>query len=204
MEKTVYFRTFEETDADSIYQWKNDDNLKKLSVGLNRRMCKNEALEWVKARMMHNPYQYWWAICAKDTDKIIGYMSLNNIHYINRSAEFGGLVIGDKEYQDGYAWIESYLFLYEYAFDRLGLNRVFGMNLVDHTTSSFIGSIFFSQKEGVLRQAIFKNGQYHDAVIGALLREDYVAHKEKGDYEMEAVMKRMFKKIRESKHQKHV
>ena len=115
MEKTVYFRAFEESDAPLIYQWTNDDELKKLSVGLNRRICMDEALDWVKARMRHDPYQAWWAICAKDTNKMIGYMSLNNIHYINRSAEFGGIVIGDNDYRDGYAWIESYLFIYGYA-----------------------------------------------------------------------------------------
>lgn len=199
MEKTVFFRTFEEEDVPLIYQWMNDDGLKKLSVGLNRRMSREEALNWVKRRMEHDQYNYWWAICAKDTNRMIGYMSLNNIHYINRSAEFGGITIGDINYRDGYAWIESYLFLYEYAFERLGMNRVYGNNLVDHTTSSFIGSVFFSQKEGVLRQAYFKNGKFYDAVIGALLKDDYMAHKECGDYELDAIMKRMFKKIRELK-----
>lgn len=204
MEETVYFRTFEEEDAELIYKWMNDDELKKLSVGLNRRVSREEALNWVKRRMEHDQYNYWWAICAKDTNRMIGYLSLNNIHYINRSAEFGGLLIGDKNYQDGYAWVQAYLFLYEYAFERLGMNRVYGTHLVDHTTSSFIGSVFFSQKEGVLRQAFFKNGKYHDAVIGALLRDDYMMHKDNGDYELDAVMRRMFKKIRESKKQKNV
>jgi RimJ/RimL family protein N-acetyltransferase len=199
MEKTVYFRSFEEEDAELIYKWMNDDDLKKLSVGVNRRMCRDEALEWVKARMRDDRNNVWWAICAKDTNKLIGYMSLNSIHYINRSADFGGLVIGDKEYQDGSAWIESYLFLYEYAFERLGMNRVYGVHLVDHSTTSFIGSVFFSQKEGIMRQAFYKNGRFYDASIGALLSEDYFAHKQCGDYELEAVMKRMMKKIRETK-----
>ena len=98
MEKTVYFRTFEEEDAPLIYQWMNDDELKKLSVGLNRRMSREEALNWVRCRMEHDQYNYWWAICAKDTNKMIGYMSLNSIHYINRSADFGGIIIGDNNY----------------------------------------------------------------------------------------------------------
>lgn len=204
MEKTVYFRAFEEEDADAIYKWMNDDELKKMSVGLNKKICKNEALEWVRARMIHNPYQAWWAICAKDNDKIIGYMSLNNIHYINSSAEFGGLIIGDKDYQDGSAWVESYLFLYEYAFDRLGLNRVYGTHLADHSTTNFIGSVFYGQQEGILRQAYYKNGFFHDAIIGSLLREEYMEHKEKGEYDLEAVMKRMLKKIRETKRKKNV
>ena len=38
MKKTVYFRSFEEDDASLIYKWMNDDELKSLSTGLNRRM----------------------------------------------------------------------------------------------------------------------------------------------------------------------
>lgn len=203
MDKTVYFRSFEEEDAELIYKWMNDDELKKMSVGVNRRLCRDEALDWVKARMRDSRSQVFWAICSKDTHEMIGYMSLNNIHYINRSAEFGGLVIGNHNYQDGIAWMESYLFLYEYAFERLGMNRVYGTHLVEHTSSTFMGSIFFAQREGVLRQAFFKDGVFHDAVIGSLLREDYMVHKERGDYELEAVMKRMIKKIRDTKKIRH-
>ena len=92
MEKTVYFRAFEEEDAELIYKWMNDDELKKMSVGVNRRMCRGEALEWVKARMFDNRYQVYWAICSKENDKMIGYASLVNIHYINRSAETGAIM----------------------------------------------------------------------------------------------------------------
>lgn len=202
MEKTVYFRAFEEEDTELIYKWMNDDELKKLSVGVNHRMCHNDVLTWVRARMSDSRSQVFWAICAKDTNEMIGYMSLNNIHYVNRSAEFGGLVIGNRNYQDGIAWIESYLFLYEYAFERLGMNRVYGTHLVDHSTTSFMGAVFFTQQEGILRQAYYKNGKFYDASIGALLSKDYFAHKENGDYELDAVMKRIMKKIRESKKNK--
>ena len=199
MEKTVYFRAFEEEDADAIYQWMNDDELKKLSVGLNKKICKNEALEWVKARMMHNPYQAWWAICSKTNNKIIGYTYLANIHYINRSAEFGGLIIGDKDYYDGFAWIESYLFVYEYAFERLGLNRVYGTRIMEHKQTQAMGLVMFSKQEGILRQAVYKNGQYHDLSIGSLLSSEYYEHKNNGDYEIPAIIKRMKKARREMK-----
>lgn len=196
---SVYFRAFEEEDSELIYQWMNDDELKKMSVGLNRRMCRDEAFEWVKARMRHHDYSVFWAICAKDTNKMIGYTCLTNIHYINRSAVFGGLVIGDKEYQDGMAWIESYLFVYEYGFERLNLNRIEGTILIGHKASSTLGNVMFSEKEGVLRQAAYKNGKFYDVVIGALLRDDYFMHKEKGEYELSAVLKRLTKTIRERK-----
>lgn len=39
MKNTVYFRAFEEDDARFIYEWTNNDELKTLSIGLNRRIC---------------------------------------------------------------------------------------------------------------------------------------------------------------------
>lgn len=198
MERTVYFRSFEEDDATLIYQWLNDDDLKALSIGLNRRLCKDEALDWVKARMCHNPYQVWWAICAKDTNEMIGYVSLTDIHYINSSANFSGIMIGDKNYQDGFAWIETYLFVYEYAFERLGLNRVYGDAIAEHTTSQMMRKLMFETIEGIQRQAAFKNGRYYDVSMASLLRSEYMEHKEKGDYEMSAILKHL-RQLRKNK-----
>ena len=191
MEKTVYFRTFEENDADLIYQWMNDDELKKLSTGLNRRMCRDEALEWVKARMRHNNYQVFWAICAKDTDKMIGYACLTDIHYINSSANFSGVIIGDKKYQDGMAWIETYLFVYEYAFERLNLNRLYGSAIDNHKTTMAMRKAMFKTREGVMRQAAFKNGKYYDVSMSSILRDEYFEHKDAGEYEVMSVLKRL-------------
>lgn len=191
MDNTVYFRAFEEEDAPIIYKWMNDDDLKQLSIGLNRRMCHDEVLDWVKARMRHNPYQVWWAICAKDTDRLIGYMSLTDIHYINSSANFSGIMIGDSLYQDGFAWIESYLFLYEYAFERLGLNRVYGEALADHKVTRAMSMAMFAKTEGVLRQSVFKNGTFHDIVIASLMRNEYFEHKANGDYEIRKIIRRV-------------
>lgn len=199
MEKTVYFRAFEESDAPLIYQWTNDDDLKKLSVGLNRRICMDEALEWVKARMRHNPYQAWWAICAKDADKMIGYAYLTDIHYINSSANYGGIVIGDRDYQDGMAWIETYLFVHEYAFERLGINRLYGEALLKHNTSNMMRKLMYWTIEGIQRQAVYKNGGFHDVSMASLLKDEYFSHKANGDYEIPAILKHLRQLKKENK-----
>jgi len=204
MERTVFFRAFEEEDAELIYKWMNDDELKNLSVGLNRCMCREEALDWVKARMQHHDYRVFWAICAKDTGKMIGYACLTDIHYINSSANFSGIMIGDKQYQDGSALIETYLFIYEYVFERLNLNRLYGCSIDDHQMTRAIGSAMFTIKEGVMRQATFKNGRYYDLIIGSILKDEYFEHKVNGDYEVSAVLKRVVKIIREQKKQKSI
>ena len=199
MEKTVYFRAFEEGDAPLIHQWKNDDNLNALTVGLNKKTCLAEDLEWLKSHMMHHPYSAYWAICAKDTDKMIGWACLTNIHYINSSAETGAIVIGDSEYNDGFAWVETVLFLFEYAFERLGLNRVYGESLLGHRISNLVEDLMFMTREGVFRQAAFKNGRFYDISYAAILKDEYFAHKEAGDYEIPAVIRRLKKLRKESK-----
>jgi len=192
MEKTVFFRAFEEDDIDAIYRWKNDDELNKMTVGLNRKICRDDVAKWVRCKMPHNPYEVFWAICPKDEPhKIIGYAQLTEIHYINSSANFSGILIGEKNYQNGFAWLETYLFVMEYAFEHLGLNRLYGSSIIGHKDSNHIGKLLLWTREGILRQAIFKNGKFYDEAIGSILKADYFDYKSKGLYELKAILKRL-------------
>jgi len=190
MEKTVYFRAFEEEDAELIYKWMNDDELKKMSIGVNRRMCRDEVTDWVKARMRDSRSQIFWAICSICDKRLIGYICLTDIHYINRSACLGGMII-DKEYQDGFAWIEAHQFVFEYVFERLGLNRIYGESLVGHKQSNLMESVMFFTKEGIKREAYFKNGKFYDSSCVGLLQKEYFEHKNAGDYETKSIIKRI-------------
>ena len=193
MEKTVYFRAFEPEDAILIHQWKNSDELNELTVGLNKKTTMDDDLRWLNGVKDHHPYYAYWAICSKESDKMIGYASLVNIHYINSSAETGALMIADPNFNDGIAWIESVLFLFEYAFERLGLNRVYGKSLVGHKTSNTLGPLMYMEVEGTLRQAAYKNGKFYDLQYVGLLKDEYLAHKEAGDYELANVIRRLRK-----------
>ncbi len=200
MEPTVSFRDFEERDIDFIYKCKNDEKLNSMIVGNWHPFSFEEAVKWVHGCMGEHETYKFWAIATNDDEKrSVGWVSLSEIDKANRSACFYGLVIGDEEYHDGFAWIESYLFIYEYAFERLGLNRVYGTRLMEHKQTKAMGLIMFSKREGVLRQAVYKNGQYHDLSIGSLLSSEYFEHKNNGDYEISAIIRRIKKARKEMK-----
>lgn len=192
MKKIICFRTFEESDIDSFYRWMNDDELTKMTVGLSRKMSREEITSWVRNKIPHNPYEVFWAICTNDDEqRLIGYVSLSKIHYINSCAQFGGILIGDPKYQGGVAWIQIYQFVLEYVFERLGLNRLGGRAITEHPqTITMMESLFFD-KEGVERQSVFKNGRYYDVQTHALLKGDYFMHKNAGEYEFPSIMKRI-------------
>lgn len=197
MNTTVYFRSFEEEDVELIYQWMNDDELKKLSVGLNKRMSMEECRGWIEARKNSSNYQYYWAICSVKERKMIGYAFVTNIHFINRTAEFGGIIIGDPDYHNGLAWIETYLFVLGFVFDRLNLNRFSDTAITEHVSSNTIAEVFYFQKEGILREAVFKNGRYYDLSLMSILSKDYYTHKNAGDYELKKIIRRFSKESRE-------
>ncbi len=187
----VFFRAFELEDAEKIYKWFNDDSLLKQTVGLNRKISKEEAEQWVSARKNHNPYSVHWAICANTTGEMIGYINLIDIHYINSSANIGGIVIGEKEYNNGLPWLESYQFVLEYAFERLGLNRVYESHMEDHPSSGMIAQLMFMTEEGIHRKAAFKNGVFHNVVYTSILKDEYFSHKNNGEYEIKNLIRRI-------------
>ncbi len=196
---SVYFRSLEPSDAELIYKWQNDQEMMKNAVGLARPWSMTECRNWIEAKTKHDPYNYWFAICLNDgSGKMIGYTGVNSIHYINSSATCNAIVIGEKEYRDGITWIDTYLLIFDFVFNKLHLNRYYGQHSETQKITDFAEQLFFFTKEGVGREAIYLNGKYIDIYYKSLLRREYLEHLEKGDYELMAIIKR-FKKLNKNK-----
>lgn len=192
MLSTVCFREFEERDVDFIYKCKNDEKLNSMIVGHFRPYTYEEARKWVEGCMGDHDTYHFWAICTNDEEKrIVGWISLSEIDKINQSACFHGIVIADKDYRNGFAWIESYCFILEYAFEHLGLNRLYGSSIIGNKNSNIAGELFLFTKEGVLREAVIKNDIRYDVRLSSILRKEYFINKKSGKYELRAILKRL-------------
>lgn len=189
---TVLFRDFVETDIDSIFRWKNDEKLNSMIVGLWHPFTYEEAANWVYGCMGEHETYKFWAICANDEEKkIIGWTSLSKIDKLNKTACFNGIVIADPLYRDGFAWIETYLFVYNYAFEKLQLDSVYGSALTDHITSQTMRRVMYGRTIELQKNAVFRNGKYHDVSKGVLYSKDYFYHKTNGDYTLSSILKRI-------------
>jgi RimJ/RimL family protein N-acetyltransferase len=192
MKPYVLFRDFEERDIDFIYKCKNDEHLNSMIVGKYKPFSYDDAVKWVHGCMgEHDTYKFW-AVCTNDDERrIVGWVSISQIDYENQSVCFHGIVIGDKAYNDGFAWIESHIFVFQYCFEILKMNRVYSESLVGHRNSNNIGKIIYLMTEGIKRQAVYKNGKFYDVLFVSLLKDEYFEHKNNGDYEMKAILKRI-------------
>lgn len=193
--KTVFFRAFEPEDAQLIYKWKNDHEMMRDAVGMPRPVSMAECNEWVAQCAKRDPFNFWFAICLNDdSKKMIGYTAVNNVHFVNSSATCNVIVIGDKECRDGISWLETNLFIREFVFEKLHLNRYYGQFSETQRMTFLANKLFYSTIEGVARQAIWSKGQYHDLYMVSMLREEYLLHKNKGDYELSSLIRR-FRKL---------
>lgn len=194
MNKTVSFRDFEERDIDFVFKCKNDAELNSMIVGNYHPFSYGEAEKWVHGCMGEHETYKFWAVCTNDDEqRIVGWVSLSQIDKKNRSACSHGIVIGDPEYRNGLAWVESILFVNEYVFEVLKFNRIYGTCRADHKLSVQLGPALFKKQEGYFREALFCDGKFVDIIYSSLLAREYFEHKEKGEYEVESVVRRLVK-----------
>lgn len=191
---SVYLRAFEPDDYLLINKWRNDVEMQKLTCGPIRYVSTEMEKAWVHDKMMNNRTDIYLAICVNDdTGKMIGYTSLNDIDYINRSVCGGGIVIGDNDYRDGQALADATYMKLDYVFNELNMNRYYAKCLSEHIMSKSLMESFFFEYEGVERQAVYKCGKYHDVCRYSLLSNNFNEQFLIGNYEPNIIYKRLAK-----------
>lgn len=82
-------------------------------------------------------------------------------------------MIGEPIYWDkGYGTEVTILLLY-HAFMVMGLQRIESRQLTDNIASISISEKTGYKKEGILRKAVFKNGEYRDLNLISIIRDDF-------------------------------
>lgn len=204
MSRNIKFRAFREEDCALLNKWRNDEDIQKLVGRYFRYVSLEMEREWVKKVMLDNTVNIYLAICLNDeSEQMIGYTSINEINYHDRTAILGGLVFGEKEKRDSDILIDYYLMIFDYAFNQLNLNRLYGNCLESHKSTIRMACMMGQVVEGVSRQAIFKNGAYQNLINLSILKEDYQKLMDSGGYEFKKIIKRLTKIKKEGYYKKH-
>jgi hypothetical protein len=98
--------------------------------------------------------------------------ALINITTKTKSAELH-CVIGDTSYWKGGYGSETYKLLMDYGFEELGLNKIYGYQLLHNYGAHRVVEKLGWKREGLLRQEMYGHGKLHDVYYVACLREDW-------------------------------
>ena len=172
--ESVYFRSLSASDIENrYYEWFNDEVTSKNNSHSIFPETKEDATQFHK-ELKDNNSMVHFAIIDIETDMHIGCCSLQCIDWISRSAEMAR-IIGKKDFRGKGIGTEVGKMLLEYGFNTLNLNKIWVGNVA--TNEAAIGSknkLGFTV-DGVLREANFKNGTYHDVVISSILKREYTS-----------------------------
>jgi RimJ/RimL family protein N-acetyltransferase len=168
----IYLRAFEMEDYKKINQWRKDAEMYELTAGPKRFVSSEVEKRWVEEKIF-SKNELYLAICLSSNDTIIGYISMKNIDTHNRTACWSGYVIGDKESREKGNASQAVMLLLEYAFEELGMNRVYAEALEENKVSLTLCASLGFKREGVLRNHVFKNNAYHNLVQLGMLKGEF-------------------------------
>lgn len=190
MDSIVCFRDFEERDIDFVYKCKNNEKLWEYTVGDFHKFSYEEAVEWVHGCMRDDPTYKFWAICKNDeTRDIVGWCGIAKIDYEKKTVEGHGIVIGDRDYNDGFTWIETLLFIVRYVFETLCFEKLTTYWLPNHPMSRNL--VCFIRPDSIETIIIEGNGRSRNVELVSFSKEDYYYYRDSGNLEMRDIIQRI-------------
>lgn len=171
----VYLRGIQKEDfTERMYNWANDDEVTHYMFTGLKPSTKEGMEKWFNDTInsINSNSEVVFTIVDKESDKPIGLVGLYSINHQIHSAEFR-IIIGEKSYWGKGIGSECARWVIGYAFRSLNMNKVWlGVN------EENLGAVKSYEKagfihEGRLRQEIYRNNRYYDAVKMSLLKSEW-------------------------------
>lgn len=171
--ETIHLRALEETDLNTEYlQWLNDEEVCQFNSHAVFPNTQRKMGAYYESLQNQNN-NIVFAIVYSETNKHIGNVSLQNINWVSRSGEFA-ILLGAKQYWGKGIAREAMALIMEYGFKRLNLYRIYCGTFEGNVAMRKLAKKFNMREEGIRREALFKNGKYHDIYeFGVTYKEYY-------------------------------
>ncbi len=153
-------------------EWLNDWEVSRFLVpGVPLLMNLADETDWFE-RQRQDKDNLVFAILALPEKQLIGNCGLHRLDWKNRAAMLG-IVLGDKNYWNKGYGTDATRTLVRFAFEQLGLNRVeLGVYDFNPRAIRAYEKAGF-RRDGVRRQALYRDGTFHDVYLMGILRQDW-------------------------------
>lgn len=163
--KRVRLRPFEVRDFEAAWEMLNDPETRRLT-GTHATFTREAAGRWYRARGQTSD-RLDLVVATRTDDRMVGEAVLSDLDVDNHSCGFRISLVGPSVFGRGYG-TEATRLMVAHAFD-VGVHRVslevFAFNVRARRVYEKAGFIV----EGVRRDALYWEGEYHDAVLMARL-----------------------------------
>jgi len=165
----TYLRAFEESDITE--EWLNDPEITRYLGTKKYEPTVSSVKTWLE-RHHDNTTNLAFAIIDKATDSNVGTISLDNIRWVHRTAEFH-MMLNPKSFLVQDCGEEAMSLTIDYAFQRMGLRKLLHSADTDEAEKIHMIEKLGFQSEVLHLQQIFMDGEYHDLVIHGLFSHEF-------------------------------
>ena len=163
----ITLRAIEEEDASVLQCMINDPEIESSVVGFSYPVSMAEQKEWISGLKDDKNIRY----AIDNGSGMVGVAIISSIDFKNRVANLNIKLMKTARGM-GYAKRAINLML-KYCFYELNLNCITANVLANNSSSNNLWQNLGFNIDGVLRQRVYKNGQYTDLLAYSLLRDEY-------------------------------
>lgn len=161
----ITLRAFELEDAEIVRKWRFDfDNYDYFYEFTPTSQYSNEI--WVQ-NTLKKQSEINFVVEDNKSKNSIGIISLINIDYRNQKCEMGRVLIGDKKFRGKGIGLDIGTLLVNYAFNHLNMRKIYCEVFADNTAALSLYKKLGFVEEGLLKEHIYKNGQFKDIIVMA-------------------------------------
>jgi RimJ/RimL family protein N-acetyltransferase len=182
MNYEINIRALELDDYKTTINWRKEDAVWDNFIGAKRYVSSDTEKRWIESAIIEHEkgLRYRFGICIKDSCVLVGLFTVSNLDYINNNCETS--IIIDSKYRNSNIFYASHDLVLKYIFFQLNMERI-NARVISTNKASLIACLTYGfKKEGVLRKAAYKNGNYVDVILLSMLKEDFIILKN-NDYE---------------------
>ncbi|WP_025717294.1 GNAT family N-acetyltransferase [Paenibacillus sp. 1-18] len=166
----VYLRPIHVEDTELYYNTLFHQDVRRLT-GTQRSFTKDQIARYIEAKGQDTSSLLLLIALCED-DRIIGDIALQDMDTMNRSAGIRIAIIEQGDQGKGYG-TEALVLMLGYGFGICNLHRI-ELNVFDYNERAIrcYEKVGF-QREGVQRDALFYNHEYHDSILMSMLNHEY-------------------------------
>jgi RimJ/RimL family protein N-acetyltransferase len=176
----VQLRAVEESDLPLLQQWTNDSEISQLVGGWSFPISMAQQREWFQRSLGDSRTQRF--VVESESEGVLGLTGLWDIDWHNRHA-LTALKLGSPNVRGKGYGTDAIMTLMSYAFLDVGLNKLW-TTILTYNIASYKAYVEHCgwRVEGVLRQEVYRAGQYNDLLRVGILREEFLVHPQANRY----------------------
>ncbi|MGD6845313.1 GNAT family N-acetyltransferase [Bacillus infantis] len=166
----IYLRPISTDDTDIYVKLLYNEQSRKLT-GLKKAFSKDQIFSYIKEKA-EDSSSILLLIVLDGTNEVIGDIALQDIDSTNRNANIRVNISEEENQGRGYG-SEAMELMLGYAFGVLNLHRIELNVFVYNDRALHVYEKLGFKQEGVQREALFYDHQYHDSIMMSILEDDY-------------------------------